>query len=100
MKPIIRLLLGPDIAHPTLPLLHSLQDRGLLVASADQPPRYQISEAGADEAARLAVRFWPIVAARIARIDARVSLLFAREAQPSAARWPSNGQRIAEYDAV
>ena len=75
LAPTLRLF-GGTAAGPTAPLLHRLDDNGLVVASKERPPRYQITSAGRAEAERLAPNLRGTVSGRVARIDARVAMLF------------------------
>ena len=75
LVPMMRLVGAPPPG-PTPPLLHALEDAGLVTVRTDRPPRYRITAAGRAEAERLAPAFRPAVSGRVARIDARVAILF------------------------
>jgi hypothetical protein len=60
---------------PTFPLLHQLEEEGLLVASGDLPRQYTITAAGTREARRLANAVGPLTAERLEGVDRRIEAL-------------------------
>jgi len=78
LTPMLRLI-GRGAPPPILPLLHRLLDEGMLTRSEDRPPRYDITVAGRDEAARLAPGFRATVEGRRSRFEARIAILFAAD---------------------
>ncbi|HEX8940570.1 MAG TPA: hypothetical protein VF763_10430 [Candidatus Limnocylindrales bacterium] len=77
ISPLVRPLRVPPASYP---LLHQLQDDGFLAASAEAPPRYEVTAAGRREAERLALDCWPLVNESITRYSSRVARLFPRGA--------------------
>lgn len=65
-----------DQPPPLFPLLHSLEERGLIAGSSGLPRRYRITEAGRTEMERLVEELWPTVAERVARLDEALETVF------------------------
>ena len=64
-------LLG--IMPPGYSLLHDLAEIGLLRTDEGRPRRYQVTEAGAREAERLAERFWPRLHGEVVQLSKRLA---------------------------